>query len=322
MRIICDIPDSDWDRRLSLRGGHPLQSALWGRVCDFPQSRLAIQADDGEILWAARIEHRRIAKFIKVGWAPRLQGLEHADGLQTRSCLPELAIRHLAQSRIHLLASSVHEYVREDPAGVDASRGDRDFTICVGLDGADEVFGRFNRQCRNDIRRAERKGVRVCSDSSEANINALLSLCEEVSSAKNVDLGVSPDRVAALLSGSSTPCLQAKLYVAWLGSDPLSAALVFSGRVRWHYFWGGSTRKVQNYCAGQLLQYEIMKQALEAGATEYDMEGIDIAGNPSTYEFKRKFGGSVFSRSRLSKVGVTGLGAAGLRIARLSPWLR
>jgi lipid II:glycine glycyltransferase (peptidoglycan interpeptide bridge formation enzyme) len=59
-----------------------------------------------------------------------------------------------------------------------------------------------------------------------------------------------------------------------------------------HQIWGAMDRELRQERVGEAVQWAAMNWAFERGCTRYDLEGIDPAGNPSVYAFKKRLGGN------------------------------
>ena len=60
--------------------------------------------------------------------------------------------------------------------------------------------------------------------------------------------------------------------------------------------------------AGEAVHWAAIEWGLAMGCTRYDLEGIDPQGNPGTYKFKKKMGGTevALSGKRYIPIGTYG----------------
>jgi lipid II:glycine glycyltransferase (peptidoglycan interpeptide bridge formation enzyme) len=72
--------------------------------------------------------------------------------------------------------------------------------------------------------------------------------------------------------------------------------------------WGATDRKYSKQRPGEATQWAVIEWALEQGCSLYDLEGIDLEGNPGVYAFKKKMGGEevVLEAPRLNPLTLRG----------------
>src|SRR5947208_3279440 len=69
-----NLPPAIWDAAMARLRGHPLQTALWGearRHADGIVTESFAAVVDGQIVWAARVESRRVGLLGRIAWVPK-----------------------------------------------------------------------------------------------------------------------------------------------------------------------------------------------------------------------------------------------------------
>ena len=90
---------------------------------------------------------------------------------------------------------------------------------------------------------------------------------------------------------------EAVLFMAYLGDAPIAGTIgVYSGRKGW-YLYGASSNTRRNVMPNYLLQWEMVRMALERHCVFYDFRGVPGELNEDNplyglYRFKKGFGGS------------------------------
>lgn len=159
------------------------------------------------------------------------------------------------------------------------------YTYRVKLDGLDSVWQSMDVSRRNDIRRAQQDGLRVCSDAS----------VDEV-----IDVAEASFRRQGLRGTFRHAARQYDQVLRRLGrcrgfiikdatGNPLAAAYIVWDKKRAYYVLGGYAEKYRHHGAGPLALWESMRFAREeASLGEFDFEGSMV---PPIESYFRKFGG-------------------------------
>lgn len=87
----------------------------------------------------------------------------------------------------------------------------------------------------------------------------------------------------------------AKIYIAYFEDTPISAILpIYYGNKAW-YLYGASSNKNRNLMSTYLLQWEVIKEAINRQAREYNFRGVcmDKGIEDGLYRFKKGFGGNL-----------------------------
>jgi len=281
-----DLSDTEWDDSLVRLGGHPLQSAHWGRARDKAEGRpyvgVAIRHGD-RIEWMARAEVRSLRLLGKAAWIPR--GPTVADGV-SREVL-EAGASELKKLGFALYVGTRWRKVAEQDG---KSTGTR--TIWIDLaSGRDALWAGLQKKWRHGVGYAQRAGVRVEQTRSPGRVSEFFRLCQAVSESKGFDLPASEPLLSALLASPADAPVASHLFVAECDGQLAAGAFILRCGRHIHYFWGATDRELARNRPGEALHWAIIEWALTQGCTLYDLEGIDPKGNAGTYEFKRKMGG-------------------------------
>jgi hypothetical protein len=286
---IQDPDGDDWDRELAELGGHPLQSALWGsarqRADGIEDQRWSALAG-GHTVFMARCEVRHIARIARVAWIPRGPV---SGGHEAR--LPAFLelLEHLRATRCWLCIDDRYQSDMTLFAGAALPPAPRTAMIDLSV-GHERVWARVDPKVRYSVRHARQAGVVIEQTRDEQHVSAFFALCQQISRLKRFELSGSLPLLRLLLAPQGPRGVEARLFVARLGAELVAGALVIqSGRSR-DYLWGGVDRRFTKLRAGEAVQGAVIDWALARGIHRYDLEGIDRAGNPGTYQFKMKLG--------------------------------
>jgi len=185
-------------------------------------------------------------------------------------------------------------------------------TICLDLaQGEEWIFGAMEKDCRNQIRQAEKRGAVVeevvASNSQwvEAYFDMSVRLYRRQHRPPAIPRSFFENLSRILGASGKLRVLFAKY------QDQVVAAQIFlihEGRL---YYWDGVSKQAFSHLrANNLIQWHIIRWACSNGLRVYDMMGANI---PRIAQFKKGFGGSfvpystyVNTRGLLARVGVLG----------------
>lgn len=160
--------------------------------------------------------------------------------------------------------------------------------------GAGELFNRFHPKTRYNIRLAERKGVQIQDNPGKDELPVFYELLKETTE-RDKFLVRSYDYFSDLWD-YLTPAGYLKLFMAYYEGKPVAGTLAFLfGNKAW-YIYGASSNASRNVMPNYLLQWTMIKWAVESGCTLYDFRGVpgDLSEeNPlyGLYRFKKGFNG-------------------------------
>lgn len=136
---------------------------------------------------------------------------------------------------------------------------------------------------RNQVRKAQKKGLVSRIDSGES-VDAFY----RVYSRNMRDLG-SPVAARSLFAHSFSHFGgRAKLITVWLGDVPVAGAVWLSFRTTAYVPWASSLRRYFGLCPNNLLYWEAIRLACEAGCGEFDFGRSTVGSGP--YRFKLQWG--------------------------------
>lgn len=298
-------------------GGHPLQSAVWGnarRLADGIEHLLLEHYDSsGHVDGLARIEIRNLPFGGKVAWIPKGPVLACKDTETIESGLVS-ALRQRG-----FVACVTDRYCPADPSAPGRPR-----TIWLDLTPGLEILSKnLDQQWRYGARRALREGVVVRTSTAQADVSAFFRLCNALSETKGFALPGSEALMQALVRFSSPDgAAGMTLYLGEVEGEIAGGALVARCGQHLHYLWGASDRRFSKYRVSEAVQWQIIQDGVVSGMTRYDLEGIDPAGNPGVYAFKRKMGGREVVLQGMEAMPLTWAGhvavALGRRLGRLA----
>jgi hypothetical protein len=300
-----------WDKELARLGGHPLQSALWGnarnKVDGIPQLFLACRADNEEPKGLARVEVRNARPVGKVAWIPKGPALSGTDTDDPISSLR-------SELKLHgFIACITDRYVACDHEMAEQPR-----TIWLDLAlGLDALSKALDSQWRYGARRALREGVVIRTTRAPADVSAFFHLCNALSETKGFSLPGSEALMLELIRSSSPDgAVGMTLYVGEVDGMIAGGALVARCGQHLHYLWGASDRRFSKYRVSEAVQWQVIQDGVASGMSRYDLEGIDPAGNPGVYGFKRKMGGHEVTLQGMETTPLSWVGRAAVSVGR------
>jgi len=162
-------------------------------------------------------------------------------------------------------------------------------TVLLDLSGTqDDLWGKIGPTRRNDVRRAEKKGVEVEVGDPSGLGDYHRMLCDTLARSGKAPLRPSffVALLAALLSLRAATFLLARVE----GRLVAGAIMLHSGN-RTFYWSGASSDEGRGAAANVLVQWMALLDARERGSSSYDFLGVDPA-LPGISAFKESFGGA------------------------------
>ena len=289
--------------------GHFLQTSLWGKVKnDWKWFGVICRNDSGEITGTLAVLLRKISKLpYHMMYAPRGPVCDFNDK-ETFVALIEAAKEEGKKYNAYEL--KIDKDVPDDNEEYKAialSQGFKfkgktinfeDFqcrcVIRILLNGRneDEVFAAFHSDHRRKIRIAMKNNVEIKIHGSEM-AETFYQIMKETCERDGFELR-SAAYFAKILDVFGD---KARLYMAYYEGEPIAGAIsVLWGNKVW-YFYGASSNSNRKVMPNYLLQWEMIKWAIEEGCKIYDFRGV--AGvidenNPlfGLYRFKHRFDGT------------------------------
>lgn len=157
----------------------------------------------------------------------------------------------------------------------------------------EEVFDSFHKKWRYNIRLAERKGV-TCDFYGEDKLDDFYGLLKETAKRDGFNIR-SQEYFQRIMKEFGEKC---RLYICYYDGKPLSGAIAINYAGRVSYLYGASTQNMRNVMPCYLMQWTMIKWAIETNCLIYDFMGIphyDEEEHPNygVYRFKKGFNGEV-----------------------------
>ncbi len=286
--------------------GHFMQTSLWGRVKDdWKWFGIICRNDSGEICGTMSVLLRKISGLpYHMMYAPRGPVCDPSDS-ETFHALIEAAKKEGKKYNAYVLKidkdisadDEVYKsIVKNEGFNIKpAEIGFHDFqcrwAVRINIDGRseDELFSAFQSKWRYNIRLAGRKGVevRICeSDMASEFYDIMKVTCERDGFALR---GAEYFKKILDVFGED-----ARLYMAYFEGKPIAGAIaVYWGDKLW-YFYGASSNEHRNVMPNYLVQWEMIKWAIEKNCRIYDFRGYSGVQDDSDglYRFKIGFDGT------------------------------
>ncbi len=165
------------------------------------------------------------------------------------------------------------------------------FRLDVAGKTEEEVLAGFHQKWRYNIRLAERKGVEVRIEGKEA-VPAFAELMF-TTGLRDGFVTRQPEYFSDMLDNLGS---HARLYMAYHEGTPIAGTLAIGYGDKVWYLYGASANESRNLMPNYLLQWKMIRWAIERGANVYDFRGVsgDLSeDNPlyGLYKFKKGFGG-------------------------------
>ena len=165
------------------------------------------------------------------------------------------------------------------------------FRLYLGGRSEEEVLASFEQKTRYNIRLASRKGVtvRVCGDEMLDDFSRIMN----ETGARDGFIVRPREYFKKMLDALGE---HARLYMAFYEDKPIAGTLAIAYGDKVWYLYGASSNEYRNVMPNYLLQWEMIRWAIERKAAVYDFRGVsgDLSeDNPlyGLYRFKRGFNG-------------------------------
>lgn len=277
--IVSNTDPQEWDRFAAGLGAQAFQSWAWGELKGrFGWEPYRLSGSDGRS--GAQVLIRPF-KGLSVAYVPR-GPFPGADG-PTDEGLVDHAI-DLARSRRAAFLRFEPDALQTDREASELDRflkakGFRTAERTLGqrssirLDlspSEDELFAKFSKGHRADVKRADRVGVKVRVGAHESDVDQLHRMLVATTERKAFEYHTAAYyRVMWRLFGDA-----ARLYLADYNDEIVAASLVLAWGDTGLYLFAGSTRAGLESRAGHLLQWHAIRWAKERGAKTWDLWGI------------------------------------------------
>ena len=291
---------------------HFLQTPAWAQVKEAWDWRGLLAYDEEKLVGAMSVLIRPLPLGFSLLYAPRgpvcnrndpyvmaaLLGMaddlaETVNALELLLDPDELA----TNERFREMMQTWGFWERED-AGFNNVQAQHVFRLHLTGKTEDSVFADFCQKTRYNIRIAMRKGVQIrvyTGDKKipEREINAFDRIMQETGGRDHFI----PREKAYYGKVFGVLGQETVLFMAYLGEEPIAGTIgVYSGGKGW-YLYGASSNSHRNVMPNYLLQWEMVRMALERHCVFYDFRGVPgelTEENPlyGLYRFKKGFGGT------------------------------
>ena len=305
-----DIDAAEWDRELAALNGHPWQSAYWGNtqheIEGVPDRRIRLRRN-GETVQMVRVEQRNVPKLGKMAWVRRGPTNSVAAGVPELE--PEIVSWLGREGYCLAVTSPFFGQVAQDqgPEAVVDPREARTIWVDLTL-GVETLWQNLQRNFRNDVGRARKKGVTIETTRDPQKIADYCDLYHQLGETKGFEIRSSKEFILSLISQSRSDIAGVYLFLAMVDGDIAAGAMVCRCGGSLHYMIGVSNRRHSKLRPAEALHWAVMEWGVAEGCLRYDLEGIDAKGNPGVYAFKKKMGGDeiIFPQRKVYPLNLTG----------------
>ena len=290
------------------KNGHFLQTSLWGKVKDdWDWFGVICRNDTGKITGTLGVLVRKLTGFpYTMFYAPRGPVCDFDDGETFKTLIEEAKAQGKKRNAYLFKMDKDVNVENEDfrklldenkfnikPRTLDFEDFQCRFVFRLNIEGKteDEVFASFHSKHRYNVRVALKHNVEIKICGSE-EAGTFYEIMQETGERDNFAIR-SKEYFAKILDTFGE---DARLYMAYYEGESIAGTLC----VRWGnkvwYFYGGSLSKHRRVMPNYLLQWEMVRWAIESGCDIYDFRGVsgDLdENNPlyGLYRFKKGFNG-------------------------------
>ena len=292
--------------------GHFLQTPAWAAVKEAWQWRGILVYEEERVIGAMSVLIRPLPLGFSLMYAPRGAVCDRNDPYVMACLLGAAEDLSKEVNALELLTDPdepcgnqnfrelMHAwgFREQEDAGFNNIQAQHVFRLWLTGKTEDSVFADFCQKTRYNIRVALRKGVQIRIYPGDRQIpeeeqNAFQHLMEETA-ARDHFIPRQKDYYQRVLTALGS---EAVLFMAYLEDVPIAGTVgVFSGGKGW-YLYGASSNTHRNVMPNYLLQWEMVRMAMERHCVFYDFRGVPgelTADNPlyGLYRFKKGFGGT------------------------------
>lgn len=291
---------------------HFLQTPAWAAVKEAWDWRGILACEDDRIVGTMSVLIRPLPMGFSLMYAPRGPVCDRNDPYVMASLLGAADDLAEAVNALEFLTDpdelhtnqNFREWMRawgfgeREDAGFDNVQAQYVFRLHLHGKSEDSVFADFCQKTRYNIRLAMRKGVQIRIYSGdgeipEVELEAFNRIMEETG---HRDRFI-PRQKAYYQKVFEALGSEAVLFMAYLENTPIAGTIgVYSGGKGW-YLYGASSNTHRNAMPNYLLQWEMVRIAVERHCVFYDFRGVPgklTEDNPlyGLYRFKKGFGGT------------------------------
>lgn len=285
------------------------QSEIWAKVKkDWISERVMLRGNDGKIAAAAQILIKKIPMLgTSFMYAPRgfvcdyddlelieelmsdIENLQHKYNAFMLKIDPMISADD-SPAIENLLKCGFKYKVKCDDKSVQCKNN---YILKIDGKSKEEIFESFHKKWRYNIRLAERKGV-ICDFYGTDKLNDFYKLMEETAKRDGFNIR-SKEYFERIIKNMGEYC---RLYMCYCDGEPLSGAIAVNYGGRVSYLYGASSQKQRNVMPCYLMQWSMIKWAIETNCSIYDFMGIphyddETHPNYGVYRFKKGFNGEI-----------------------------
>lgn len=150
----------------------------------------------------------------------------------------------------------------------------------------DIMWGKLEGKCRNMVRKAQRNEVQVVVVESDSHFDEYYRMAQEVYEKSNRPPAI-PRSFFLKLWDRLQPIGRIRVLMAEHSGRPIASAIFLTYKDTVYYWDGVSYREGNRLAPNNLIQWELIQWATQAGYRRYDMLGADL---PGVAHFKGSFG--------------------------------
>ena len=293
------------------KNGNFLQASVWADVKkEWDSRRIISRNENGEVRAAMLLLLRKVPYLpYHYLYAPRgpVCNSDEKEGIKDLL----LAVKQVAKEKKGYIFKADPSFEADDeqfkqtaeycglellPAGKNFDGVQPNFVFRLNIENVDEqqLFDSFHSKTRYNIRLASRKGVTVRIGTKEdlPKFHEIMKITGE-----RDNFGIRPlwyfERMYDMMSPENL-----RLYVAEIDGEMVSGTIaIYYGDKVW-YLYGASDNEHRNCMPNYLLQWEMIKWALQLKCRIYDFRGVSGDLSPENplyglYRFKKGFNGDL-----------------------------
>lgn len=311
MELVTKASQYEYENFVSAHSkGHFMQSSHWAKVKDnWKWEGIIVRNEEGDICGALSVLIRKVPVFpVTIMYAPRGPVCDTAD----KKTFHELinGARELAKKYRSYVLKMDPDVSCTNSAFVEMAKGEGFrvhleeknfnaiqprfvFRLYLQGRGEEEIMASFHSKTRYNIRVAQKKGVEVLRGTKK-DVDRFHEIMMETGLRDGFVIRSSAyfEKLMEALGE------HARLYMAYHEGKAVAGTLCIRYGDKVWYLYGASSNEARNVMPNYLLQWEMIKWAIESGCRIYDFRGIsgDLReSNPlyGLYRFKKGFNGEL-----------------------------
>lgn len=298
----------EYEAFVESRGGSFMQSVRWCGVKRGWRHEAVISRDgQGKIRASCLVLIKKfLPPFKSFLYAPRgpvwdyqdhdafsdlLLGLEElSQKYHAYSCKMDPLVEETDSEKIYALRAAGLSFVPWQPDDLNIQCRNNYILELQGR-SEEELLQSFKSKCRYNIRLAQRKGV-TCGIGGKERLGDFQRLMEETRTRDGFEMR-SQEYFSRMMDALGKNC---RLYLCEYQGQPLSGAICVQYGGRTCYVYGASSSAHREVMPNYLMQWEMIRWAVESGCEIYDFQGVPYWDDPShpnygVYRFKTGFNG-------------------------------